>query len=223
MPYHPCSCLPRRVPCRAPCRGPDALPHSHPTPQHMAAPMVVAGEQRIGELLISEGLISREHLQRALDEQRASGTRVGYNLVKLGYIKETELTKMLARQYRMPAVDLTKFEVDPRIAKLIPSDLAIKHLVLPLKRDGRTLTVAMANPTNLGVLDDLKFITRYDIFPVLAGEYSLRHVIEKHYGSVDDQSLSKLVDAMQQEGDVEVVEEEDDDATAADIDDAPVV
>ena len=86
--------------------------------------------------------------------------------------------KMLARQFRMPAVDLSKFEVDPRIAKLIPSDLATKHLVLPLKRDGRTLTVAMADPTNLGVIDDLKFITRYDIFPVIAGELTLRNAIE---------------------------------------------
>ena len=76
---------------------------------------------------------------------------------------------MLARQFKMPAVDLSRFEVDPRIAKLIPADLALKHLVLPLKRDGRTLTVAMADPTNLGVLEDLKFITRYDIFPVIGG------------------------------------------------------
>ena len=83
---------------------------------------------------------------------------------------------MLARQYRMPAVDLTRFEVDPRIAKLIPAELAMKHLVLPLKRDGRTLTVAMADPTNLGVIEDLKFITRYDIFPVIAGEFTLRNV-----------------------------------------------
>ena len=81
---------------------------------------------------------------------------------------------MLARQYRMPAVDLARFEVDPKIVKLIPADVALKHLVLPLKREGRTLTVAMADPTNLAVIDDLKFITRYDIFPVIAGEYTLR-------------------------------------------------
>src|SRR5215216_4145510 len=224
MPYRPCSCLPRPVPCR----GPDALPHRHPILQHMAAPMVVAGEQRIGELLISEGLITREQLQRALDEQRASGTRIGYNLVKLGYIKETELTKMLARQYRMPAVDLTKFEVDPRIAKLIPSDLAIKHLVLPLKRDGRTLTVAMANPTHLGVIDDLKFITRYDIFPVIAGEYTLRHAIEKYYEAVDTAAEMKdlLADiAGELDNDIEVVEQQDEESAYANagVDDAPVV
>src|SRR6202022_1473356 len=154
----------------------------------MAAP--VASPERLGDLLVREGLITREQLEKALQEQRQSGTRVGYNLVKLGFIAETELTKMPARQHKMPAVDLAKFEVDPRIAKLIPGDLAIKHLVLPLKRDGRTLTVAMADPTNLGVIDDLKFITRYDIFPVIAGEYTLRNAVEKYYESSDMQMQS---------------------------------
>ena len=124
----------------------------------MAAPVVTP--ERLGDLLVREKLITREQLDKALQEQKQSGTRVGYNLVKLGFIQETELTKILARQYKMPAVDLTRFEVDPRIAKLVPADLAMKHLVLPLKRDGRTLTVAIADPSNLGVLEDLKFITR---------------------------------------------------------------
>jgi type IV pilus assembly protein PilB len=194
----------------------------------MAAPIVVAGEQRIGELLVSEGLITRDQLAKALEEQKANGTRVGYNLVKLGFVKETDLTKMLARQYRMPAVDLTKFEVDPRIAKLVPSDLAIKHLLLPLKRDGRTLTVAMVDPTNLGVVDDLKFITRYDIFPVIAGEYTLRNAIEKHYETGDAQMQDLLADiAGELEGDIEVMESTDEEistaALAAAVDDAPVV
>ena len=191
----------------------------------MAAP-VAAGE-RIGDLLVREGLITKEQLARALSEQAASGTRVGYNLVKLGFIQETELTKMLARQYRMPAVDLSKFEVDPRIAKLIPSDLAIKHLVLPLKRDGRTLTVAMADPTNLGVIDDIKFITRYDIFPVIAGEYTLRNAVEKYYDSSESQMASLLEDIAAETEDVEVLEEDKEDisaaALAAAVDDAPVV
>ena len=151
----------------------------------MAAPVAATGE-RIGELLIREGLITREALERALQEQKASGTRVGYNLIKLGFISEVDLTKMLARQFRMPAVDLSNFEVDTRIAKLIPAELALRHLVLPLKREGRTLTVAMADPSNLGIIDDLKFITRYDIFPVIAGEYTLRNALEKHYGETDD-------------------------------------
>ncbi|HEX8850840.1 MAG TPA: ATPase, T2SS/T4P/T4SS family [Gemmatimonadaceae bacterium] len=193
----------------------------------MAAP-AAAGE-RIGDLLMREGLITREQLERALQEQRQNGTRVGYNLVKLGFIQETELTKMLARQYRMPAVDLSKFEVDPRIAKLIPTDLASKHLVLPLKRDGRTLTVAMADPTNLGVIDDLKFITRYDIFPVIAGEYTLRNAIEKYYESSDMQmqTLLKDIESETSSDEVEVVDDREEEMSAAAlasaVDDAPVV
>src|SRR6185312_11101925 len=136
----------------------------------MAAPNTVSPE-RIGELLVREGLITSDQLSKALQEQKQNGTRVGYNLVKLGFIPEVELTRMLAKQHRMPAVDLSRFEVDPKIAKMIPAELAQKHIVIPLKRDGRTLTVAMADPSNLGVLEDLKFITRYDIFPVIAGEY----------------------------------------------------
>src|SRR3954471_7401877 len=188
----------------------------------MAAPVVAI--ERIGDLLVREGLITREQLARALEEQRASGTRVGYNLIKLGFIEENELTKMLARQYKMPAIDLARFEVDPKIAKMIPTELAVKNLVIPLKRDGRTLTIAMADPTNLGVLEDLKFITRYDIFPVIAGEFTLRNVIEKIYGSQDEQRLEKLMNEIEVDSDVEVIEEQDEDAAgAADVDDAPVV
>src|SRR5687768_11030408 len=194
----------------------------------MTVPAAATG-MRLGDLLLKEGLVSREQLDKALLEGKQNGTRLGYSLVKLGYVQETDITKMLARQFRMPAVDLSRFEVDPRIAKLIPADLATKHLVLPLKRDGRTLTVALADPTNLGVLDDLKFITRYDIFPVLAGEYTLRTVIEKHYGSVEDQQMQSLMQVVEEvgEGDVEVIDTAEEEATAAalqaQVEDAPVV
>ncbi len=205
--------------------GPNLHPFS-PVLTTMAAPVVAAAE-KIGELLIREGMITRDQLEKALQEQKLSGTRVGYNLVKLGFIPEVELTRMLARQYRMPAVDLTNFEVDPRIAKLVPTDLALRHLILPLKREGRTLTVAMADPTNLGVIDDLKFITRYDIFPVIAGEYTLRNSIEKHYESTtDEETLSALLADIEDDGDIEVLQDKDEDAAAllaAAVDEAPVV
>ena len=157
----------------------------------MAAPLALP--ERMGELLVREKLISREQLDKALQEQKQSGTRIGYNLVKLGFIQETELTKILARQYKMPAVDLTRFEVDPRIAKLVPPELAMKHLVLPLKRDGRTLTIAMADPTDLGVLEDLKFITRYDIFPVIGGEFSIKTAVDKIYEAALENQVSDLM------------------------------
>ncbi|HVX41019.1 MAG TPA: ATPase, T2SS/T4P/T4SS family [Gemmatimonadaceae bacterium] len=194
----------------------------------MAAP--VASSERIGDLLFREGLISAEQLAKALQEQKQNGTRVGYNLIKLGFISELELTKMLAKQHKMPAVDLSRFEVDPKIAKMIPADVAQKNLVIPLKRDGRTLTVAMADPTNLGVLEDLKFITRYDIFPVIAGEYTLRNLIEKFYGATEEQQMASLMDTISElevGDDVEVVEEQEEDvsqaALQAQMEDAPVV
>ncbi len=191
----------------------------------MSAPAHTTGD-RLGDLLIKEGLITKDQLSKALSEQKSSGARLGYSLVKLGFIQETEITKMLARQYRMPAVDLARFEVDPKIVKMIPGDIALKHLVLPLKREGRTLTVAMADPTNMTVIDDLKFVTRYDIFPVIAGEYTLRTQLEKHYEQVDQQ-LDKLIEEIgeEEEGELEVVKETDEEAEAGAqlVDDAPVV
>ena len=193
----------------------------------MANP-AASGSERIGDLLLKEGLISKEQLEKALVEAKQGGSRVGYQLVKLGFIPEIELTKVLARQSKMPAVDLSKFEVDPKIVKLVPADVAVKHLVLPLKRDGRTLTVAMADPTNMGVIEDLKFITRYDIFPVIAGEFTLKNAIEKHYESTDIQmgALLDEIEGLDADTDVEVVETAEDEAAAGQaqlVDDAPVV
>jgi superfamily I DNA/RNA helicase len=105
-----------------------------------------AATDRIGDLLVREGLITAQQLTAALQDARKENTRIGYSLIKLGFIAEADLTRMLARQYRVPAVDLERVTVDPKIIKLVPADLAHKHLVLPLRRVGRTLTLAMANP-----------------------------------------------------------------------------
>ena len=163
-------------------------------------------------------------MKKALLEQKNSGMRLGYTLVKLGFVEETEVTKMLARQYRMPAVDLSRFEVDAKILKLIPPDLAMKYTVLPLKREGRTLTVAISDPNNVAAIEDIKFITRCDIFPVIAGEYTLRNALERYYAQSDAQ-LQTLLKDIEEETDLEVVEEEtDEDVKAQDLaDDAPVV
>ena len=182
-----------------------------------------AGVERLGDLLVREGLITREQLQQALEQQQGSGQRLGYVLVKSGMVQEIEITKMLARQFRVPAVDLSRFEVDPKIIKLIPSDVAVKQYVLPLKREGRTLTVAMADPTNVTVIEDLKFITRFDIFPVIAGEYTLRTAIERYYEATDAQ-LESLLKDIEAEEDLEVIEEDEDEEGPTQIaDDAPVV
>jgi type IV pilus assembly protein PilB len=192
----------------------------------MATAAAGGGSDRLGENLMRDGLLSREQLAQALAEQKASKQRLGFVLVKLGLVPELEITKILARQHRMPAVDLSRFDVDPKILKLVPADMATKGVVLPLKREGRTLTVAMADPSDLGLLEDLKFITRFDLFPVIAGEYTLRALIEKHYQSGNNQQeLENLLKDMEAAGeDLEVVEErEEETATQAQIEDAPVV
>jgi type IV pilus assembly protein PilB len=187
---------------------------------------VSAPADRIGEQLIHEGLVSREQLSKALDDARANNTRVGFSLVKLGFLSEQDLVRALARQHRIPAVDLERVRLDPKILKLIPSDIAIKHQVLPLRRVGRTLTVAMANPTDLGVLDDLKFVTRLDIEPVIAGDFSLRKIIEKEYEGGADERINDLLKQIESE-DVEVVEDREEEmsvgALQAAVDEAPVV
>lgn len=190
----------------------------------MRTATAAATSDKLGDILVREGLISPEQLKRALQEQKSTGMRLGYTLVKLGFIEETEVTKMLARQYRMPAVDLSRFEVDPKILKLITPDVAIKHTVLPLKREGRTLTIAIADPNNVTAIEDIKFITRCDIFPVIAGEYTLRNAIERYYQQSDAQ-LQALLKTVEAEEDLEVVEEQqDEDIRAQDLaDDAPVV
>ena len=183
-----------------------------------------ATSDKLGEILVREGLITPEQLKRALQEQKSSGMRLGYTLVKLGLIEETEVTKMLARQYRMPAVDLSRFEVDQKILKLLTPDIAIKHTVLPLKREGRTLTIAIADPNNVSAIEDIKFITRCDVFPVVAGEYTLRNAIDRYYQQSDAQ-LQNLLRTVEAAEDLEVVEEtQDEDVKAGDIaEDAPVV
>jgi type IV pilus assembly protein PilB len=191
----------------------------------MATTTVTAAPDRIGDLLVREGLITQEQLVQALADSRSGGTRVGYSLIKLGFIPEDELTRMLARQYRVPAVDLGRVTIDPRILKLVPPELAVKHLLLPLRRIGRTLTVAMANPTDAGALDDLKFITRHDIEPVIVGEYTLRKHVEKYYETADER-LQELLTEIESE-EVVVIAETDEEisvaALQAQVDEAPVV
>jgi type IV pilus assembly protein PilB len=193
-----------------------------------AAPLSGRATERIGDLLVKEGLLSKENLAKALQEQSNNpGQRLGLTVVKMGMVPETDVVRMLARQYRMPAVDLSRFEVDTRLLKLVPAELASKHTVLPLKRDGRQLTVAIADPTAMSVVEDLKFITRYDIIPVLAGEYSMRAAIEKHYEANEIHMQSLLQDIAGADDDVEVLESQEDttdvNVLAAQVDEAPVV
>ena len=181
----------------------------------------------IGDLLVREGLITQEQLKAALAEQRGNGYRLGYNIVAMGLVSETDLTRVLARKYRVKAVDLSRIDkIDDRMIKTVKPEIAVRHLVLPLRRVGRTLTVAMANPQNLSAIDELRFSTGYDIEAVVAGEYSLRKAIEKYYEAVED-GLKDILQEFDDE-DIEVVggdQEEEVSVTAlqAQVEEAPVV
>jgi type IV pilus assembly protein PilB len=187
--------------------------------------VVAAATDRIGEMLLRDGLVSREQLQQALEDARASGTRVGYSLVKLGLVAEQDLALALARQHRVPAVDLERVKLDPKLVKLVPADIALKHMVLPLRRVGRTLTVAMGDPGDIGAIDDLKFITRFDIEPVIAGEFTLRKLLDREYDSADER-INDLLKQFKQE-EIERVEEQEEEVSIgvlqAQVEDAPVV
>ena len=136
---------------------------------------------RLGELLVRENLISLAQLQRAHDEQRQSGERLGYTLTKLGFIDETELTQFLSKAYGVPSISLADFDIKREVIDLVPKEVATRHLCIPVNRAGGTLIVAMADPSNLTAIDDLKFLTSYNIEVVVASEAAIREAITKYY------------------------------------------
>jgi type IV pilus assembly protein PilB len=136
---------------------------------------------RIGELLLKEKRISAQQLQEALTYQRTNGGKLGANLVKLGYVKDEEITALLSKQYGVPSIALNQFEIDPAVIKLVPAETARKYQIVPLSRSGATLTIAMTDPTNVFAMDDIKFMTGYNVEPVVASETAVIDSIEKYY------------------------------------------
>jgi type IV pilus assembly protein PilB len=137
---------------------------------------------RIGELLLKEKRITPEQLQEALNYQRQQGGKLGFNLVKLGYVKDEEITALLSKQYGVPSIALAQFEIDPGVIKLVPAETAQKYQIVPLSRAGATLTIAMTDPTNVFAMDDVKFMTGYNVEPVVASETAVIDAIQKYYG-----------------------------------------
>ena len=138
---------------------------------------------RIGELLLKEKCITAEQLQQALQRQKANGGKLGFNLVRLGVVKDEEITALLSKQYGVPSINLAQFEIDASIIKLIPADTAQKYQIVPLSRAGSTLTIAMTDPTNVFAMDDIKFMTGYNVEPVVASETAVGEAIDKYYPS----------------------------------------
>ena len=137
---------------------------------------------RIGELLLKEKRITPEQLQEALNFQRQNGGKLGYNLIKLGFVKDEEITALLSKQYGVPSIALAQFEIDPGVIKLVPADTAQKYQIVPLSRAGATLTIAMTDPTNVFAMDDIKFMTGYNVEPVVASETAVIEAIARYYG-----------------------------------------
>src|SRR5207253_2094667 len=120
---------------------------------------------RIGELLLKEKRITPDQLQQALTHQKAHGGKLGHNLVKMGLVREEEITALLSRQYGVPSINLSQFEIESAVTKLIPAETAHKYQIIPLSRAGATLTIAMTDPTNVFAMDDIKFMTGYNVEP----------------------------------------------------------
>jgi type IV pilus assembly protein PilB len=200
---------------------------------------------RIGELLLKEKRITPEQLQEALNYQRQHGGKLGFNLIKLGYVKDDEITALLSKQYGVPSIALGQFDVDSAVVKLVPSETAQKYQIIPLSRSGATLTIAMTDPTNVFAMDDIKFMTGYNVEPVVASETAVVEAIQKYYGKTFGpngggngsaspggsalEAASKALEempALSDAGDVEVLEEFEEisaEALAKQGEEAPVI
>ena len=145
---------------------------------------------KLGQLLISSSIISEEQLKQALIVQKKDGGRLGTNLVKLGFITEEKLVAFLSKQYGVPAINLAEYKIDPSILKLVPADMAKKYLILPVARVGATLTITMADPSNVFAIDDVKFMTGYNVEVVVSSESAIISGISSYYLGKGDSMIA---------------------------------
>jgi type IV pilus assembly protein PilB len=138
---------------------------------------------KLGDLLVKAKLVTPEQVDAALLSQRTEGGKFGEALIRIGAASEQDITETLSQQFGVPSIDLAHFEIDPSIIKVVPGEVARKYGVLPVNKTGATLTIAMSDPTNVFAMDDIKFMTGYNVEPVVASEASLRRAIDKHYGT----------------------------------------
>jgi type IV pilus assembly protein PilB len=166
--------------------------------------------QRLGDLLVKEKVITTEQLEQATKLQKESHTRLASALVKLGFLSDEDVTNFLSRQYGVPAINLSYFEIDPVVVKLIPYETAKRYQILPLSRVGASLTIAMVDPTNVFAMDDIKFMTGFNIEPVVASESSIIEGIDKAYGTSKEEELEQVMQGLNDAGetDIEVQAEE---------------
>src|SRR5271169_3016903 len=150
---------------------------------------------RLGEILVKDSLITADQLRQALDHQKKTGGRLGTCLVKLGLVSDDDITAVLSRQYGVPSINLKFYEVDPAVIKLVPQETAVRYQIVPLSRVGSTLTIAMTDPTNVFAMDDIKFMTGFNVEPVVASETAIGEAITRFYGGAESnhEELSKMM------------------------------
>src|SRR6201984_475016 len=160
--------------------------------------------QRLGDLLVKEKIITPEQLQQATKVQKESNCRLGSALVKLNFLSDEDVTNFLSRQYGVPAINLSYFEIDHAVVKLIPQETAKRYQILPLSRVGAALTIAMVDPTNVFAMDDIKFMTGFNIEPVVASETAIMDGIDRAYNAgKEEENLENIMASMGEETDVE--------------------
>src|SRR6267142_2000047 len=165
--------------------------------------------RRLGDLLVAEGLVKEEQLRHALSEQKGKTDKLGSVLVRLGFISEEQLIGFLSRQYGIPSITLTNLDIDGETLRLVPAHIAKKYEVLPVKRIGGTLTLAMSDPTNVFALDDVAFMTNLQILPVVAPQAAIRRALDKNYETVQPASMDeRMSEVIGDPSSVEVVGEE---------------
>ena len=147
-------------------------------------------KNRLGELLVKENIITPLQLKKAVESQRATGGRLGHELSKLGYIEESDLTSFLSKQYGVPSVILADFEVSPEVLKILPKEVVTRHQVVPINKSGSVLMIAMADPSNIYAIDDIKFITNLQVEVVVASEQA---IIRSHQIVITPPSRGKHV------------------------------
>ena len=183
--------------------------------------------QRLGDLLVKEKVITSEQLDKAIKMQKENGFRLGSALVKLGFLSDEDVTNFLSRQYGVPAINLSYFEIDGSVVKLVPYETAKRYQILPLSRVGASLTIAMVDPTNVFAMDDIKFMTGFNIEPVVASEAAIMDGIEKAYSVSREEDLEKVMASVNEmDTDVELAADEQDlglDQLEKQAEEAPIV
>ena len=185
--------------------------------------------RRLGDLLVADGLLTAEQLKKALAEQKGSPEKIGSVLVRLNFVNEDQLIGFLSRQYGVPSITLAQLDIESDVLKLVPAPIARKYEVIPVRKMGNSLALAMADPTNVFALDDISFMTNLQVLPLVASQTSIKKAIDRNYESKTEAISSVLLDMQTDLGNVEVVEDGEDGAKVdvfelkESADEAPVV